>query len=290
VLGNAFFFAQSVHPAGRPGGRVLASVVMSPFESAILGVIQGITETLPISSSAHLYVVPTMLGWPYGGLAYDVALHWGTLIALLVAFWRDWYDLIRNAFSPDLELRAETRGMWLRLIAASVPAAIIGLLLKDIAGSWLRSLPLQASMLLLFGFLLWAADRFRPAGTAQKVPGWGTCMFIGMAQSLALVPGVSRSGVTITAGRMGGMTRVSAARFSFLLATPITFGAGVLKMRDITEAIPTSTVVIGVVSAAVFGLLAIRMLLHWLGRAGFGWFFAYRAALAVVILMFGARG
>ena len=136
---------------------------MTQVEAVVLGGIQGLTEFLPISSSAHLYVLPTMLGWRYAGLAFDVTLHWGTLIALLVAFWRDWADLGRNAFAADERVRSEARGMWLKLAVASVPAAVAGVLLQGEAETWLRSLPLQAATLLGFGFLLWWVDRSSPA-------------------------------------------------------------------------------------------------------------------------------
>lgn len=251
----------------------------------MLGAIQGLTEFLPISSSAHLYIVPTLMKWPYGGVAFDVALHWGTLIALLVAFWRDWWELARNALVGKGAARREAHVAWLKLAAASVPAAIAGLLLRDAADTMLRWLPLQAAMLFLFGFLLWWVDRVRPAGAETRIPGWGACMFIGAVQALALIPGVSRSGVTITAGRASGLARVSAARFAFLLGTPITFGAGLVKLGDLSPDLSIPTLIIGVVTAAVFGLLAIHGLMRWLARAGFAAFFAYRAALAVLILL-----
>jgi undecaprenyl-diphosphatase len=263
---------------------------MTPVQAAVLGVIQGLTEFLPVSSSAHLYVVPKLLGWTYAGVAFDVALHWGTLLALLAAFWRDWLDLARGVFAGPEDSRREARSTWLKLIVCSVPAAAAGLLLQDAAESRLRSLPLQAAMLALFGFLLWWVDRRRPSGPPTASPSWGASVAMGMAQALALVPGVSRSGVTITAGRAAGVERVSAARFSFLLATPITFGAGLVEVRHLSHDLPTSTLLIGVATAAVTGFFAIRGLIRWLGHAGFGVFFAYRVALAALIMVFLARG
>lgn len=258
---------------------------MTPFQAAVLGAVQGVTEFLPISSSAHLYVIPTLLGWSYAGLAFDVALHWGTLLALFAAFWGDWWALARDALAAPPAERNAARAMWVKLAVASVPAAVAGLLLQDLAETRLRSLPLQAVMLAAFGFLLWWVDRSRPTGREQKDPGWASCLIMGTAQALALVPGVSRSGVTITAGRACGLARVSAARFSFLLATPITFGAGLVKLRHLSPDVPAGTLAIGVASAAITGFFAIRGLIRWLGRAGFGAFFAYRLALAVVILL-----
>ena len=268
---------------------MLASGAMTTVQAAVLGSIQGITEFLPISSSAHLFVVPTLLEWPYGGLAFDVALHWGTLLALLLAFWRDWLDLVRGLIHSEPAKRREAQQTWLKLVAASVPAGVVGLVVKDLPESMVRSLPLQATMLFVFGFLLWWVDKVRPVEHEERVPGWGTCIFVGCAQALALIPGVSRSGVTITAGRAAKLSRVAAARFSFLLATPITLGAGLAEARHIDHAISPVTLGIGILSAGIVGLLAIHGLIRWLGRAGLGVFFAYRAALALVIL-FWPRG
>ena len=266
---------------------------MSPLQAALLGALQGFTEFLPISSSAHLYVVPTLLGWSYAGLAFDVALHWGTLLALLLAFGRDWFALARAAIAGPLPERRIARATWAKLVAASVPAAVAGLLLEEHAEVLLRSLPLQAAMLALFGFLLWWVDRSRPSAPAPssplELPGLGICLLVGSAQALALVPGVSRSGVTITAGRAFGLGRVEAARLSFLLATPITFGAGLVELRHLSPDLPLSTLGIGIATAALTGFLAIRGLLRWLNRAGFGVFFAYRALLALLILLVSSR-
>ena len=262
---------------------MLACAAMSPFQAAVLGSLQGLTEFLPISSSAHLYVVPTLLGWKYEGLAFDVALHWGTLLALLAAYWRDWWTLTRDAIAGTPDARRVALGWWVRIAVATVPAVIAGLLLKDAAESWLRSLPLQASMLAVFGVVLWGVDRIAPAGETTDAPGWRACLAMGCAQALALVPGVSRSGITITAGRAAGLSRVSAARFSFLLATPVTFGAGVLELRDLPHDLPMAEITIGVGAAAIVGLLAIRGLVRWLGRSGFGPFCVYRLGLAALI-------
>ncbi len=258
-----------------------AAAGLTPWQAAVLGAIQGVSEPLPISSSAHLYVVPELLGWQYEGVAFDVALHWGTLLALLAAFWRVWYDLARGLFGvgPD---RDHAWSTILRLIVASVPGAVLGLLLEKAAEEKLRALPIQAVMLVVFGLLLWLSDR-APA-RAQRFPGWGASLFVGFAQALALVPGVSRSGITLTAGRVSGLDRVSAARFSFLLATPITFGAGLVELRHLPHELPHATLAAGTITAAIVGLLSIRWCLWWLGRAGFGIFFAYRVALAAVIL------
>jgi undecaprenyl-diphosphatase len=256
---------------------------LTPFRAAILGVVQGLTEFLPISSSAHLYLVPTLLGWTYEGVSFDVALHGGTLIALLLAYGRDFLGMARDLFVT--ETRPAAARLWAWLIVATVPGAIAGKFLEAKADA-LRSIPLQATLLLVFGVLLWAADRFRPKGDAPQVPSFRAALGMGIAQALALAPGVSRSGVTITAGRLAGLNRVSAARFSFLLATPITFGAVLLKARHMPLDVAPASLAAGVIASAVVGLITIRALIRWLGHAGFGAFLIYRAALAVALFAY----
>ena len=262
-----------------------ADTVLTPAAAAVLGAVQGLSEFLPISSSAHLYVVPRLLGWKYSGLSFDVALHGGTLVALLFAFWRDWWGLTADAIdSRPSERRTDARHMWLWIVVATVPGAVAGKLLEQIAEDRLRSLPLQAIMLAVFGFVLWGVDRAVAPGRPGGRPGWGAAIGMGLAQAIALVPGVSRSGITITAGRLAGFSRVAAARLSFLLATPITLGAVLLKVRHMPMDVHPATLAVGVVTSAVVGILAIRVLLRWLAHAGFGLFFAYRVALALLIV------
>ena len=158
----------------------VTDVALTPFQAAVLGALQGITEFLPISSSAHLYAVPHLLGWPYAGLAFDVALHWGTLIALVAAFWGEWWRLGRDALAGTGEPRRAAWTTLLQLLAASVPAAITGLLIEDLASTHLRALPLQALMLVVFGFLLWWVDR--RAGTGGRAePGWKGAIAVGLS-------------------------------------------------------------------------------------------------------------
>jgi len=259
--------------------------LLTPARAAVLGAVQGLSEFLPISSSAHLYVIPRLLGWQYGGLSFDVALHGGTLVALLVAFGRDWLRLAADALGPTGERRSDARHMWLWLVVATIPGAIAGKLLEKSAEEHLRSLPLQAALLVVFGFLLWFVDRMMAPGNDGRRPGWGAAIGMGLAQMLALVPGVSRSGITITAGRASGFSRLAAARLSFLLATPITLGAVLLEGRHMVLDVAPAALAAGVITSALVGILAIRGLLRWLAHAGFGVFFAYRVALALVIVL-----
>ena len=266
--------------------------VLTPLQAFILGAVQGITELLPISSSAHLYLVPTLLGWRYEGVAFDVALHAGTLVALIAAFLDDWLGIARDANSADPVRRRDARTLFGVIVLGTIPGLIAGKLLNDVADQ-LRSVPLQAATLSVFGVLLWAADRFSPRANTVRIPSWRTALGVGFAQCLALVPGVSRSGITMTAGRVAGLSRVSAARFSFLLSTPITLAAVAYKMLSeggqLLGQLPLSTLLIGMASSALFSFIAIRFMLGLLRRTGFGVFAVYRVALAVGLLVWAAR-
>jgi undecaprenyl-diphosphatase len=268
-----------------------AEPTLSAFQALVLGAVQGLTELLPVSSSAHLYLVPTLLGWPYAGVAFDVAMHAGTLLALIVAFFDDWRRMVVDALGRDPARRTEALSLIGMLTVATLPGLMAGKVLGELEER-LRSVPLQATMLLVFGILLWAADRFSKPGRDDRVPGWGPAITVGFAQCLALVPGVSRSGITITAGRITGLTRLSAARFSFLLSTPITLAAvlytGLLKSRNLLAGMPASTLLIGVASSAVFGFIAIRFMLGLLRRAGLGSFAVYRVILALGLFLWWA--
>lgn len=271
---------------------IAAEPILTPLQAAVLGAVQGLSELLPISSSAHLYLVPTLLGWPYAGVAFDVAMHAGTLLALLVAFLDDWLQLARGIFERDVAKRDESRQLFGMIVIATIPALIAGKVIGELEER-LRSVPLQATMLLVFGLLLWASDKFARSAREGRLPGWGTALFMGFAQCLALVPGVSRSGVTMTAGRAAGLSRLGAARFSFMISLPITLAAvlytGLLKSRNLLAEVPVSTLLIGVASSAVFGFLAIHLMLSLLRRTGFGVFAAYRTILALGLFIWAAR-
>lgn len=266
--------------------------VLSPLQAFVLGAVQGITELLPISSSAHLFLVPTVLGWPYAGVAFDVAMHAGTLLALVAAFFDDWLGMARDAFHRDPARRSAALGLFGMIVLATIPALAAGVLLSD-ASDRLRSVPLQATMLLVFGIVLWAADRFTKAAREERSPGWGTALAMGLAQCLALVPGVSRSGITMTTGRLAGLSRFASARFSFLMSTPVTLAAvvytGLIKSGDLLRHVPMNTLLIGMASSAVFSFLAIRLMLVMVRRIGFGVFAVYRVALALALFAWAAR-
>lgn len=245
--------------------------------AAVLGVLQGLTEFLPVSSSAHLALVPRLTGWPDQGLAYDVALHMGTLLALVLYFWRDWFRLTRAGLSRQA---GPDRRLFWGLVLATFPAVVVGLLFEDRVEELFRGPRSIAFFLALFGVLLAAADRFGRGEKTTDSIGWRGCLLIGVAQALAVMPGVSRSGVTLTAGLFLGLSRVESARFSFLLAMPVVFGAGVLSLRQLTPAEMDGGFWLGIACSALTGVAVIRFLLDWLGRRGVLPFAVYRLVLA----------
>lgn len=249
--------------------------------------IQGLTEFLPISSSGHLIVVPWLLGWPLQSLAFDVALHLGTLLAVLYAYGADWARILAAAGRGALRGRpfAEPESRLLALLAlASVPAAVTGLFLEKWAETAFRSPALVAMDMTLMGAVLLAADRrARGAGPASVTFSLRDAIVIGAAQSLALVPGVSRSGATISAALFLGYPREEAARFSFMLAVPITFGAFLFKVPRLLSAAETGPLIAGMAAAAVMGFLSIRLLLAYVRVRDYRPFVYYRFAFAALV-------
>jgi undecaprenyl-diphosphatase len=262
------------------------------FQALILGIVQGLSEFLPISSSAHLTLVPWLFHWPDPGLGFDVALHFGTLVAVLWYFRAEWIKLLGAAKQIVVQRGAKTEeerrvGY---LILATIPGAIAGLLLEKQAESTFRDPRLIATTLIVMGVVLWAVDKW-----ARTDRGLGTmrgmdALTIGLAQMFAIIPGVSRSGSTITAGRALAFTRESAAVFSFLMSMPIIAAAAMLKLPHVikTEGV-TPPLVVGVVASAVSGWLAISVLLRFVTRRSYGVFAAYRVILGLLVLAIAFR-
>jgi undecaprenyl-diphosphatase len=276
------------------------------FQAALIGLIQGLTEFIPVSSSAHLELVPWILGWEsdglIGSLAFDVFLHLGTLVALLGYFGRDWLRYLGALVASARERRIgddpDRRLAWL-LVAGTIPAAIIGFTFEGFIEETFHAGG-DAARLAIAGFLvigaavLWLADRFGRRRRELRDVTVATALTVGFSQALALMPGISRSGATLTAGLALGLTRESAARFSFLLATPITLGAGLYGSRRLFTEAHTGTewlaIGVGFAAAAIAGLLAIGFLLSWLRTRSVAVFSLYRvgfAALVVVLVLTG---
>jgi undecaprenyl-diphosphatase len=271
-------------------------------QALVMGITQGLTEFLPVSSSGHLIVVPFLLGFhdPFiDSLAFSVLLHLATLVALLVYFRADWLRLVPAGLAAlrDRSLRSddaaqpdpERRLAWL-LVVATIPAVIAGVLLNDVIESNVRSPGLVAVMLVIGGAILWLADR---AGRHAREVGDVTfplAFGIGVAQAFALVPGISRSGISIAAGLFAGLTREAAARFSFLMATPVIAGAGAWETLKLIRGeggvgVSIGPLVVGMAAALIAGLLAIEVTLRFLRSHPVTVFALYRLALAVVVLV-----
>lgn len=252
---------------------------MTVLHALILGLVQGITEFLPVSSSGHLILVPVLLGWKEQPLAFDTVVHLGTLTAVLVALRGDLPKLFAN----------KCRLGW-TILAASVPALAIGFLFKEQIETSLRSPMVVVASLAFWGVLLWAADRYVKPNAEGKIErvGYRRAMFIGVMQAIALIPGTSRSGVTITAGLFTGLSRDAAARFSFLLGVPAIAAAGaygLLQIAQGTESVAFLPMLVGFLSSFAFGFLAIRFLLKLLALTSYVPFAVYRILLAVVVLL-----
>jgi undecaprenyl-diphosphatase len=269
---------------------------MTALQAIVLGIIQGLTEFLPVSSSAHLVLVPWLLGWkfdPAAAFVFDVLVQLGTLLAVIVYFWRDLWQLllagvrslIRRDFSPP-----QARLAWLTVLA-TLPAAVAGALLRDLVGeAFARPTAVGGFLLVTAAFLL-AADGWSSSARDLSQLGRKDSLFIGLAQAVSLFPGVSRSGMTIGAGLLRGIDRRSAARFSFLMSVPIMLGAGALEGRHLIG-MPTVgqlllPVAAGFAAAAIVGFLAIRWLLGYLAQHSLRPFALYCAVVGVATLVIG---
>lgn len=259
---------------------------MTYLEATVYGALQGVTEFLPISSSAHLVLLPWLLGWKDPGLTFDVALHLGTLAAVAGYFWREWRDLLMGATRQLSGRQAKTLA-WIAL--ASVPAAAAGVCLDEWAETILRGPGRVAVSLIVFGLLLDAADRY--GRRDERAPAPRHILGVGLAQALALFPGVSRSGVTMTAGLALGLEREAAARLSFLLALPITAGAVAFKLKDLAAAQITGPFLWAIAVSAATGLAAMHQLLWRLRTRDFKPYVVYRVTLGLFVLaVAAARG
>lgn len=258
------------------------SIVFDALRGLVLGAVQGLAEFFPVSSSGHLILVPVLLRWPDQGLAFDTVLHLGTLVALLWYFRLDIADIVK-------------RRAWLFLAKVAV-ATLPALVIAFFAGDWIEANTRQGAVvafdLAVFGLLLFGADRWSEKRQgrldAYESVSWSQALAVGIAQPLALMPGTSRSGITITAGLLSGLTRQAAARFSFFLSIPVTAIAGLHGAINVAQqGLPSDqllALVVGFLSALGFGLFAIRFLLSYVAKHRYDGFVIYRLALALVVL------
>ena len=262
-----------------------------PFQALLLGILQGLTEFLPISSSAHLILLPWFFQWNnplLDSLPFDVALHAGTLLAILWYFWRDWLGMIGGFFRilTSRKVQHFQERLILYIILATIPAGVAGFLLQRTIESTFRNPALIVLPLVLVSFLMVYAER--KSRLFQPLEGitFRDSMVIGIAQAVALLPGVSRSGITITAGLLQGYRREAATRFSFLLSTPAIAGATLLQLRHLLSAGPDEwfLIAVGFLSSAVVGYLAIAFLMRYLRAHTLGLFAGYRLLLAATVI------
>jgi len=265
-------------------------------QALVMGIVQGLTEFLPVSSSGHLILVPAIFGWddPFiGSLAFSVMLHMGTLVALLVFFWRDWVRLIPAGLAAvrdrSFDGDSDRRLAWL-LVVTMIPAVIVGVLLNDFIEQNVRLPGVVAGLLVIGAILLWVTDHWSRQDRHITDLSVGGAFGVGVAQALALFPGISRSGISISAGRVLGLTRPDAARFSFLMAAPIIAGAGGWELLKLVRGgsdvpIELGPLVVGMVAAFVSGMVAIGFLLRWVSSHPLDLFVVYRLVVAAAVIV-----
>jgi undecaprenyl-diphosphatase len=266
------------------------------LQALVMGIVQGLTEFLPVSSSGHLVILPFLFGWNDAfltSLAFSVMLHMGTLVALLVYFRDDWARLIPAGLAAlrDRSFRSDPdRRLAGLLAAATIPAALAGVLFNDLIETQFRQVGLVALTLVIGGVILFAADRVGRRSRAIADITFPVAVGIGAAQAIALIPGISRSGISISPGRLAGLDREAAARFAFLLATPITAGAGLFEVRKLLTGeagvqVEVAPLVVGTVAALLSGLAAIHFMLRYLRTRSLDVFVLYRFVLAAIVLV-----
>ncbi len=264
---------------------------MPLYQAIVLAIIQGLTEFLPVSSSAHLIVIPDLLHWKDPGLSFDVALHLGTLVAVLVYFFRDWVQVILNGIG--ISYRGEHADenskslLWL-LVLGTIPAGLAGFKFEKYAEEAFRSPLIIGSTMIIFGLLMWLADRASAVRNGLDQMTAFDALTVGCAQALAIVPGVSRSGITLTAARFRSFGREAAARFSFLLSTPIIAGAAAKKGWELhKDGLPENMrmpYLVGVIVSAAVGLIVIAFFMKYLRRHSLSVFVWYRIVFGIIVI------
>ncbi len=270
---------------------------MSLIQSIVLGIVQGLTEFLPISSSAHLRIIPALLGWDDPGAAFTAIIQLGTMAAVLLYFWRDLTGIVstwfRSLTRPRLRQERDARMGWY-LIIGTIPIVILGFIFRHQIENGARSLYLMGVTLIVFGLILGAADKLGRKERPIESVGMKDAIVVGLAQALALIPGVSRSGATITGGLIMGFDREAAARFSFLLSIPAIVLSGLFELfKELgsgTSGLNWGSTIVATIVSFVVGYAAIAFLLRWLTRHSLYIFVVYRVALGVIVLILAGAG
>ena len=258
---------------------------MTVIQALILGIVQGLTELLPISSSAHLTIIPWMFNWALAAdfEAFDVALHFGTLLAIVIFFFKDWIKLIVGGYKQVVKKEKSFEGkMFWYIVLATIPGGIIGFILDKFVGDKLKTPIIIAIALIVMGIVLYVVDKKSKSKIKYKDMTLKQTFLIGLSQCLAFIPGVSRSGITITTGRLVGIERESVAKYTFLLSTPIVFAATVLKFKDFVFSIPFF---VGVITSFAVGVFVIKFLLEYLKKGSFKIFAFYRIVFGIAIIL-----
>ena len=263
---------------------------MEIYQAIILGVVQGLTELLPISSSAHLNLIPTIFNWSVPE-SFDVALHFGTLLAIGIFFFKDWLKLIAGGFKKVFKKEDSTEGrMFWYIVAATIPGGIIGFILDKYAQDLLTKPLIIAIALIVMGIILYLVDKNAKSETDYENMTFKQTFLIGLSQALAFIPGVSRSGITMTTGRAMGVKRESTAKYSFMLSAPIVLAATVFKLGDFIDyfAVASTTgiiaFVLGVLVSFIVGIIVIKFLLNYLKKGSFKIFAVYRVVVGLLVI------
>ena len=255
---------------------------MTIIQAIILGVVQGLTELLPISSSAHLFLIPWALDWNIPEY-FDVALHAGTLLAIGIFFFKDWIELIVGGYKLAIKKEKSFEGrMFWYIVAATIPGGIIGFLLDHFAEDILSQPLIIGIALMVMGIILYLVDKNAKSETEYKNLSFKQTFIIGVSQALAFIPGVSRSGITMTTGRFLGVKREAVAKYSFMLSAPIVLGATIFKIKDFVFNIPFFA---GVFISFVVGIFVIKFLLEYLKKGSFKIFAIYRVIIGLLVLI-----
>lgn len=255
---------------------------MDIFQAIVLGIVQGLTELLPISSSAHLFLIPWIFNWPEIG-DFDVALHFGTLLAIGIFFFKDWIELIKGGYKLAVKKEKTTEGkMFWYIVIATLPGGAIGFLLDHFAEDLLTNQFIIATALIVMGIILYIVDKKGKSETEYKDMTFKQTFLIGLSQALAFIPGVSRSGITMTTARAMGIKRESAAKYSFMLSAPIVLAATAYKIKDF--AFGELSFYIGVLASFIVGLVVIKFLLQYLQKGSFKGFAIYRIIIGIIVL------
>jgi undecaprenyl-diphosphatase len=269
---------------------------MPIYQVVVLAIVQALTEFLPISSTAHLVLIPWLFGWKDGGLTFDVALHAGTLVAVIIYFFQDWVQIIAQGFGlhfgRDPDLKQNRNLLWL-LAIASIPIGIVGYLFDKQADTTWRQPYVIGTMLIVVGIVMWIAEKRRIGSKSMSTIQMSDGIAVGLAQAVAVIPGTSRSGATISAGLFRNMNRETAARFSFLLSTPAIAAAVAKKFWDVHKegGIPADMkvpIVVGIAVSGVLGAIVIAFFLRYLRRSSLMPFVYYRIVFGIIVIALAA--